>query len=589
MASSRAIDARGPTPVEIEQMEQLVRTTPAAWLLSTLGAVICYMAFAQASRLALLWWLVAFCAVSAVRLLVALYAVRFRPTALTSRGWMRVWLTSTYVHAVQWALLSAVLAQPGSAEAEAILHITLAAIAMGGAVRLPGFRRTLDAHVILVLGPLVLRDLMTGSSHYALLAMLVFLIGVYALLSGRNQSRALAEIHEQRRRNAELIVALRRENERSEAALRAAELASAARTRFFAAANHDLRQPLHAMGLLSQTLVGRGSKADASEIAQHLSACVDGMTEVVDDLLEITRLDGGHMAAQWSVFDAAELIRECCRPYEATARAKGVQFRVQVQPATVRSDRALLPRVLSNLVANALRYTRQGAVIVTAAAHEDRLQVSVEDTGIGIAEEHLPRIFEEFYQVGNPARDRRQGLGLGLATVKRLSDLLSLDITVRSTPGRGSVFSFVLPIVPAHAALALPPAATAESLLPVRRVLVIEDDADSRNALLGLLQSWGCEARGAEGLSEALACVGSGFRPDAAVVDLRLADGASGIDAVNALRARLGQDFAAVIATGDVGSDHMRRAQAEGMTVMVKPVRSLQLRAFLSQSFSVAN
>ena len=589
MSSPTTIDAQSPTAVEVEQLEQLVRTTPAAMLLSTFGAVICYMSFASASKPALAWWLGLFCLVSALRLVAALYVVRVRPDTLTDPRWMRGWLASTYVHAVQWALLSVVLIEPGRAEAESILHMTLAAIAMGASVRLAGFRRTLDAHVILVLGPLVLRDLMTGNSHYALLATLVFLIGVYALLAGRNQSRALLEIHAQRRRNAELIEALRQENERSNAALRAAEQASAARTRFFAAANHDLRQPLHAMGLLSQTLVGRGSKANTSEIAQHLSACVEGMTEVVDDLLEITRLDGGHMAAQWSVLDAAHLIRECCRPYEATARAKGLQLRVQVEPATVRSDRVLLSRVLSNLVANALRYTPQGSVVVSATVRDDRLCVSVEDTGIGIAGDHLPRIFEEFYQVGNPARDRRQGLGLGLATVKRLSDLLSLEVSVRSEPGVGSVFSFVLPIVPAHATVALPPAEASESQLPVRRVLVIEDDADSRNALVGLLRSWGCEAQGAAGLADGLACLDAGFRPDAAVVDLRLADGASGIDAVNALRARLGAGFPAVIATGDVGSDHMRRAQAEGLIVMVKPVRSLQLRAFLSQSFSIAS
>jgi two-component system, sensor histidine kinase len=588
MTQTPTLGPPAPTPVEVEQLEQIVRTNPAAMLLSTFGAVICYMSFESPSRPALLWWLVAFCAVGAVRALSALYAVRIRPALLANRAWGRRWMISTYVHAGQWALLSVVLLEPGRAEAESILHMTLAAIAMGASVRLAGFRRTLDAHVILVLGPLVLRDLMTGNSHYALLATLVFLIGVYALLAGRNQSRALFEIHEQRRRNAELIEALRQENERSNAALRAAELASAARTRFFAAANHDLRQPLHAMGLLSQTLVGRGSKGNTAEVARHLSACVDGMTEVVDDLLEITRLDGGHMAAQWSVLDAAELIREGCRPYEATARAKGLQLRIRVVSVTVRSDRALLLRVLSNLVANALRYTPKGSVTVTAKAEADRLRVSVEDTGIGIAPDHLPRIFEEFYQVGNPARDRRQGLGLGLATVKRLSDLLSLDISVQSEPGRGSVFAFVLPIVSSHSAMPLPPAESAESLLPVRRILVIEDDADSRNALLGLLQSWSCEARGAEGLADGLACIESGFRPEAAVVDLRLADGASGIDAVAALRARLGADFPALIATGDVGSEHMKRAQAQGLTVMVKPVRSLQLRAFLSQSFSVA-
>lgn len=573
-----------PPAVSGENLERLVRTTPTVWLLSTLAACILYLQFIQTpqSGVMLIWVLVS-CTVSSLRVATSLW----RRRTTTTSGW---WRGSTLLHAVLWGVLSVLLWEPGSVTAESVLHTTMATIAMGGAVRMPGLPRLADAHVALVLGPLVLRDLATGQSEHWLMALLIFLIGMYAVISRRNQTLALVEIHEQRTRNAELIEALQRENERSEAARRAAEEAIAARTRFFAAANHDLRQPLHAMGLLSQALLEQGQQAVVSEVASHLVECVDGMAQVVDDLLEITRMDAGSMEPQCSVFMLDELLHECSRPHGASAHAKGLQLRTEVAPVAVRCDRAMLGRVVSNLLSNAIRYTRVGTVTMRTQVAGEQVLLQVEDTGIGIAAAQQLRIFEEFYQVGNPARDRRLGLGLGLATVKRLSDLLGLDVAVQSKPGLGSVFTLRLPLAatptPPNAAAAL----VADAPMPgMRRVLVVEDDADSRHALLGLLRSWGCEALGAAGLTDSLALLDAGFAPEALVVDLRLADGANGIDAVQALRSALQRDaLPAVLVTGDVGSAHMRSAQAAGLPVMAKPVKPAQLRAFLGQAFAKA-
>jgi signal transduction histidine kinase len=567
-----------PDAVELGQLERLLRVSPMASAISMVGAVVvCVLYLKGPVDRELIVWLALFASMSLVRVAAGLYALRGTRLSAHPQGWARWGLGSTLVHALQWGLLSVVLRVPGNAEAESILHITLATVAMGSAVHLSGFYRVLVGYVVCVLGPLVLRDLFVGSAYHAVMAVLCVLIGVYTLLNGRNQSQ--------------LIEALRRENQRSEAARRAAEEASAARTRFFAAANHDLRQPLHAMGLLAQTLHAQGPKAapvDVAEVSGHLVECVEGMTNVVDDLLEITRLDVGHMTAQSSVFGLDELLRETCQPYQALARAKGLQLVVEAGPLAVRSDRALVGRVLANLVSNAIRYTRAGTVRICARPQGDHVELRVEDTGIGIATDHLPRIFEEFYQVGNPARDRRLGLGLGLATVKRLSDLLSLSVSVQSAPGQGSVFALMLPLAPDHELAPLPPGGTpaVEPLIGSQRVLVIEDDADSRNAMLGLLRQWGCDARAAPGAREALAWLGQGFTPDVLVVDLRLADGASGLDAIDALRAAVGHELPALVVTGDAGSEHMLKAQARGFAVLIKPARLVQLRAFLSQAFS---
>jgi signal transduction histidine kinase len=568
-----------PAVVEPQRLARLLLVSPMVAVLSAVGAVVsCVPYLDGAADRELMVWLALFGGVSLARVLAALHAPRARSLQTHPRRWALWGLGSTLVHGLQWGALSVLLWVPGDPQAESILHITLAAVAMGSAVHLSGFYRVLVVFVVCVLGPLVLRDLFVGSSYHALMAMMIFLIGVYTLLNGRNQ--------------AQLIEALHRENQRSEAARRAAEEANAARTRFFAAANHDLRQPLHAMGLLAQTLHAQGPKAtpvDVAEVSGHLVECVEGMTNVVDDLLEITRLDVGHLAPQPSVFAVDELLRETCQPYQALARDKGLQLTVDAGPLAVCSDRALVARVLANLVSNAIRYTRAGAVRLYARAEADQVALRVEDTGIGIAPEHLPRIFEEFYQVGNPARDRRLGLGLGLATVKRLSELLSLSVSVQSAPGQGSVFTLMLPLAPGLERAPLPAGAgaVAEPLIASQRVLVIEDDADSRHALLGLLRQWGCDVRAAPGAREALAWLGEGFTPDVLVVDLRLADGASGLEAISALRAAVGHDLPALVVTGDAGSEPMREAQARGFAVLIKPARPVQLRAFLSQVSSV--
>jgi two-component system, sensor histidine kinase len=572
-----------------DQLRRLLRVIPVVALGATIGALVaCYPYLTRTPSWPVLAWLGLFCLVSLARIGSSLYCRSGGAARLTSSAWYRWAAAGVMAHAVLWGVCSFVLFDFEDAAAESVLHIVLASIAMGAAVHLSGFFPLLVAYISCVIGPLVLRDIWVGSSYHLLLAFMSAVAGLYAISTGRNQSRALTEILAQRRVNAELIEALRVENQRSEAARRAAEEANAAKSRFFAAANHDLRQPLHAMGLLAQTLRAHAPHVNVEEVSGHLVECVDGMTEVVDELLEITRLDFGNMTPQWTAFSIDGLLRETVHTYQALARAKGLQLELSAGSGiVVRSDRALLGRVLANLVSNAIRYTHHGSVRLQVNADGQQVAVSVEDSGIGIEPDQLPRIFEEFYQVANPARDRRLGLGLGLATVRRLSDLLSLDVTVDSTFGAGSTFHLKLPRADAGELVVEPPPDALPAPLPnAQRVLVIEDDADSRNALLGLLHQWGCAARGAPDAVEALPWLDQGFVPHAMLVDLRLANGTSGLDAIALLRARAGCELPALILTGDVASEHAREAHARGFLVLIKPAKPMQLRAFLSQAFA---
>ncbi|PBI89262.1 Autoinducer 2 sensor kinase/phosphatase LuxQ [Variovorax boronicumulans] len=575
--------------LQLQQVEQMIRTTPWAWMLAALGGYLCYREYATGADGARMQaWFAVYCFLVAVRGGIWV-AWALRPGLRSNLAAMALPLmASSQSLALSWGVLCVLLQNDGPAQAEAILHITMVTVSLGGAIRLSTMERSAIVYVGLILGPLVLRDIWFGGSYHLAMAMIVTLIGVYTLLSSRELSRALHEIQAQRRRNAELVTALSAENERSRSARQTAEEAVAARMRFFASANHDLRQPLNAMALLAQTLHTVSTQPQVQALSEQLVACADGMTDVVDDLLDITRADAGSINPQWSLFAIDELLRDCCRPHQAVATAKGLTFELAIDPATVRSDRALLTRVVTNLLANAIRYTHKGTVRIGGVADNGRLRLAIEDTGIGIAPEHLPHIFDEFYQIDNPVRDRRLGYGLGLATVKRLSELLDLRVAVRSQPGQSSVFDVQVPLADASEGGRTDDAerlVASSTAALAARVLVLDDDQSSLQALQGLLASWGAEVRAASDMAGALACLQAGFRPDALVVDLRLGLQASGLQAIADLRLALNEaDLPALIVTGDVGGDSLAAAREAGLPVLVKPVRPSQLRAFLGHA-----
>jgi two-component system, sensor histidine kinase len=564
---------------EGEQLDQLFRFTSLTSVMTTLAALILYWAFRSGDGFdAADGWMLAVVLVSVARMAGARRYHRLRPARDRLHRWAAWAFGTILLQGLLLGSLSLIWLQPAAPEVESLLHIVVATIAIGATVPLPPFYPVFVAFVVCVMGPLALRDLWIADVYHLTLAALVVATSLYTLQGGRRQAQALAQTQAERRKNAALIEALRLENQR-------AEQAHDAKARFFAAANHDLRQPLHAMGLLAHTLNEDGAAKRADEVPARLVECVDSMAQIVDELLELAQVDVAGVVPRPDAFALDALLREVVRTHELQARHKGLKLDIDSGALTVRSDRRLLARVLANLLSNALRYTEHGVVRLVSRVHDDRVEVSVEDSGIGIAEHELPRIFEEFYQVGNPARDRRLGIGLGLATVKRLSDLLDLRVQVQSTLGQGSVFRISLPLCDAPPTAIAAPAAPHDTLLTRRRVLVVEDDADSRAALIGLLCAWGCEVRSAEDVASARQRLNEGFEPEAVLADLRLAGGASGIEAVLAVRSSVGKELPALLVTGDVGDAQAQRAEAAGLRLLAKPVKPMQLRAFLGQAF----
>jgi signal transduction histidine kinase/CheY-like chemotaxis protein len=364
---------------------------------------------------------------------------------------------------------------------------------------------------------------------------------------------------------------------------RTAQLAAAgeAKTRFLAAASHDLRQPMHALALTVGELRETVQAPELAVLARRIDRSVDALEDLLDALLDISKLDAGAIRAERRAFPLQPLLERLGDEFAAAAEAKGLRLRVAPTSLWTESDPALLGRCLLNLAANAVRYTRAGGVVVGVRRRGTEAEIVVADSGIGIAAADRARIFEEFYQAGNRERDRTKGLGLGLALVDRIAQLLGHAITVRSRVGRGSAFGVRVPVVAPRGdlqAAGIEPAVGTQ--LAGLRVLVVDDEPDARAALQGLLARWGCEVDTVSCGGEALAAARGAA--DLVLCDLRLGE-ESGFDVLERLKMRWEGSLQGVIVTADASPERIGEARARGYPLLHKPVRPAKLRALVEQ------
>jgi CheY-like chemotaxis protein len=373
------------------------------------------------------------------------------------------------------------------------------------------------------------------------------------------------------RRVAEATAELSRQKE-------AAESANRAKTQFLAAASHDLRQPIQALGLFAMTLRLRARTDDIQALADRIERSVNALANVLDALLDISKLDAGVVTPQVEDFPVARVLASVRDTFAGVASEKGLTLTVRRSRAWVRTDPFMLERILANLVSNALRYTERGGVLVGCRLEGAALRIEVWDTGVGIPETLQAEIFREFVQLANPGRARDKGLGLGLAIVDRYCKLLGIAVSVRSRPHRGTVFSVTLPraaavpVAPRGALSAQPQASIAG-----RRYLVIDDDPEVREGIRSLLEAHGANAITAAGVDEAIAAMrAAGGVPDAVLSDYRLGGDYDGLDAARAVRAAFGP-VPVVIITGDIGPDVLKTVAEAGLDLVHKPVSSIDL------------
>jgi len=424
--------------------------------------------------------------------------------------------------------------------------------------------------------PVWLAFLATGDRDYLPMFLGTPLYLGVLMLFARNYARVARHSIALRFENIELISQLREQTVRSERAQRAAEEANRAKSVFLASASHDLRQPLHALGLFVVSL-GRTALDDRQrQLIEHIQASSGAAREMLNTLLDFSKLDAGVVEARPRPFRLQPLLHKLENEFAPQANARGLVYRTRDTTAVLYGDPTLVELVLRNLIANAIRYTRQGGVLVACRRRRRQARLEVWDTGIGIPPDQHRAIFQEFHQLGNPERDQRKGLGLGLAIVEGLARTMETRVTLASRPGRGSVFRLLLPL-----SLSKPEegvATPAPRGLDGLSVLVVDDDEAIRVAICELLGGWQCCCRAVDSEAEALAVLDT-FIPDLLLVDYRLRGERTGLQAAEAVRARLGRRVPAIVVTGDTAADRLRDVHADGSTLLHKPVVAEELQA----------
>lgn len=371
-----------------------------------------------------------------------------------------------------------------------------------------------------------------------------------------------------------------------EKARKEAEQANAAKTRFLAAASHDLRQPIHALGLFFGELSVRVCNPDTARVIGQIEDTIASIDSMLNTLLDISKLDAGIVEPAIESVDLNELFMRLKAEFKSVVLENQNELRVRPTTAIVDSDPAMLERMLRNLLGNATRYTESGKLLLAARRRGKTYEIQVIDTGCGIPEDQIDEIFTEFHQLHNAARDRQKGLGLGLSIVKRLAKLLHHTVKVRSKSGQGSCFTISLPA--SVAAKSMESHAfnldnfESGNRLAGCRILVLDDDSAVLEGMRGLLTQWGCQVITAATQEKALALLASSIQKITLLItDYRLTDNVSGLNAAKSIQTQLGYPFATLIITGDTGPERLREANASGYPLLHKPVVPAKLRSML--------
>jgi two-component system CheB/CheR fusion protein len=386
------------------------------------------------------------------------------------------------------------------------------------------------------------------------------------------------------------ITERRRTAKALEAAMQRAELATAAKSRFLAAASHDLRQPLQTLKLIEGLLAKKALSETTQELVGMLNPTLSAMSGMLNTLLDMDQIDTGTIKVEIRDFAINDLIGRLRDEFTYHADARGLTLHAVSCGLWVRSDPRLLERILRNLLSNASKYTEHGKVLLGCRRHGGAVSIEVWDTGVGIPDEELLKIFEEYHQIDNAARDRALGLGLGLAVVHRLGKLLGHRVSVHSRVGKGSVFSIVVETQLLEArplsTLADEPArgATEDAVCRTGTILIVEDDAELRKALSLLFTEEGHQVAAAADGAAAMDLLNRGkFRPQLIVSDYNLPNGMNGLQVVSNLRQKLHRQVPAIILTGDISREFLQDIAGHDCAQLTKPIKAAVLTGLIER------
>ncbi len=405
---------------------------------------------------------------------------------------------------------------------------------------------------------------------WGLAIMCMVVLPPYALLS-RTLGQRIEKSITQDFRNAELLEEVRATKD-------ALEISSREKSLFMAAASHDLRQPLHAQSMILQIMSSRTQGTELSDLVDKMTVSNDALIELFNALLEVSQLDAGTIEVRPGHHSLLESTRLLVDEFHETAKKQGLTLEVTGPECVVFTDPILLMRILRNLVSNAIKFTEHGYVRIELAHQDNQVEISVRDSGIGIHENDLQTIFREYTQLGNPSRDRSKGIGLGLALVRRMSDLLTLNIDVQSQPDQGSCFRLRIPAGDPAKIVHLQKELSPEPISDLD-IMIIDDELPILDAMSTLFSDWSCRTQAFNTLSGAYAAVTDNkYKPDLIISDYRLNEKTNGVEGIARLRTIIGEDVPSIIISGNTDPRLLEEIHNADFYLLHKPLRAEKLR-----------
>ncbi|KUY58992.1 ATP-binding response regulator [Burkholderia sp. RF2-non_BP3] len=532
-------------------------------------------------------WVAYIAACSIVHAILAWRYLRSATKVRLGSRWAAAFIACSAAAGIGWGWSSIRLANGGGFEVES-LAVTAALGVVAGAV--PVFGTYFPAFLAFLLPatvPYVLVAAFSANRVQQATAPMMFLFICVIAYLGLLANRSATQNIRLRFQAEQLATDLRARNETAKQLAddllrqkQIAEEANLAKSRFLAAASHDLRQPSHALSLLVGALRGAATSSERERILLRIEQSTDTLNMLFGALLDVSRLDAGVIEVHRRPFQLDALLAHVCNDHVLDASEKNLRLSRVPCRAIVDTDPVLLERVVRNLVSNAIRYTDAGRVVVGCRRRGPRIAIQVWDTGRGIPHDQLDLIFQEYYQIDNPERDRGKGLGLGLAIVRRMVDLMECGLTVRSEPGRGSCFEVCLDRsdeIPRQ--LSTSPEITRDFIQTGGFVVIVDDEPAIREGMSRLLGMWGYETIAADSDEDAVEQLSACSRlPDLIVCDFRLR-GTNGLKVIERLRTEYNAEIPAMLISGDTGAERLAEAHASGCLLLHKPIPNGKLRA----------
>ncbi len=569
-----------PDRIRVEQMRILFREMPVTQYMSFLAIFVAFgMAYFISSDISFVIWLVVILIFSIIRLTTSLWLLKQDLSDEQVLLWGQRTVLMAFIMGLSWgsfSILSLFIDHPMRVFMIFQPMFVLMGISSLGAIYKRYFFAVLLPVFIIVATTLQF----TGIDYFAVIGAFLGLVvmPVFVLFWSKTENATIdaIELQFEKQYLAEELGKKKLEAER----------ANKAKSKFLAAASHDLRQPMHALGLYIDAMSSEKDIGRKEELTQKIKMAVTSLNDLFQSLLEVTKLDAGLLEVNVVDFSVSELFKRLEVRFTPLAAAKNLQFDVGTSELVVKSDPILLERILDNLITNAIRYTTVGKIQLKATGDDqETILIDVIDTGTGIPAVEKANIFEEFYQLDNSADENAKGLGLGLSIVKRLCTLLSHPIDISTTVGQGSVFSVRVPLGdPNKASKNNEHDASSNWQFEDAWIVIIDDEESVRDAMQTLLNSWGCQSFVcAADIAEALAVLNDiPQQPALIIADYRLQGNETGVQAIKLINQHLATTIPSIIVSGDTAAELKQEAKENNFKLLNKPVNAGQLRMVVS-------